>query len=241
MNLNINYLQVLPNCQRYLPIFPRQLTVEEFYRALSTLAEHCKYSDLDNQIRDRLVVGLKDQKTKEKLQLTYDLTLQKSLEIARQQEQIKAQMRDQNKASDIDEARKANKSRPRQPHQQDRATAAGRGRPRGRGERFQRDQTSGYKCDRWGKFHAEGRCPARGKICNGCKKKNHFEAVCRNRNAQEVGIEEEDAETDENEFFVDSVSNKVIEDTTDPWTTTLNVKGEKITFKILVSSELTLG
>ena len=40
-------------------------TVEEFGRSLISLITHCQYRDVEEQMRDRFVVGLK-----EKLQLT---------------------------------------------------------------------------------------------------------------------------------------------------------------------------
>ena len=42
-------------------------------------------------VADRFVVGLRDRKVKERLELTHDLILTKALEIARQNEQIKQQ------------------------------------------------------------------------------------------------------------------------------------------------------
>ena len=65
--------------------------VEEFYRSLRSLITHCQYTDAEEQERDRFVVGLRDRKVKERLELTHDLILTKALEIARQNEQIKQQ------------------------------------------------------------------------------------------------------------------------------------------------------
>ena len=49
-------------------------SVEEFIRALYTLSEFCEFPDRDTQIRDRLVIGLKDKEVCKKLQLKEDLT-----------------------------------------------------------------------------------------------------------------------------------------------------------------------
>ena len=47
-------------------------SVDTFITALYSLAEHCGYSELhDEMIRDRIVVGLRDAKLSEKLQLDY--------------------------------------------------------------------------------------------------------------------------------------------------------------------------
>ena len=55
-------------------------TVDNFITDLYNLAEYCEYGALrDEMIRDRLVVGLRDLKLSEKLQLDADLTLEKLL------------------------------------------------------------------------------------------------------------------------------------------------------------------
>ena len=39
----------------------------------------------------------------------------------------------------------------------------------------------GKSCSNCGKSHAYNQCSAKGKICNKCKRPNHFEAVCRSK------------------------------------------------------------
>ena len=57
-----------------------------------TLAEHCDYGELnDHLIRDRIVVGLRDAKISEKLQLDPALTLEKAVTLARQKEAVHEQ------------------------------------------------------------------------------------------------------------------------------------------------------
>lgn len=57
-------------------------TIEEFVRALNTLIKHCDNADPDEQVRDRLVIGLRDRQLTEKLQLQSDLTSQKAITMA---------------------------------------------------------------------------------------------------------------------------------------------------------------
>ena len=42
-----------------------------------------------------------------------------------------------------------------------------------------RFRKNGKNCKYCGKLHAQGRCPAFGKVCTNCHKRNHFAAVCR--------------------------------------------------------------
>ena len=67
-------------------------TVDSFITTLYELAEHCNYGDLrEEMIRDRLVVGIRDSKLSETLQLDGELTLEKAIAQARQRETVKQQ------------------------------------------------------------------------------------------------------------------------------------------------------
>ncbi len=54
-------------------------TAEKYISALYGLVEHCNYGALkDEIIRDRLVVGIRDRKVSQQLQLDADLTLERT-------------------------------------------------------------------------------------------------------------------------------------------------------------------
>jgi hypothetical protein len=66
--------------------------VDSFITDLYSLAEHCQYGDLhDELIRDRIVVGLHDATLSQKLQLDATLTLDKAVAAVRQSEAVKSQ------------------------------------------------------------------------------------------------------------------------------------------------------
>ena len=68
--------------------------VECFITDLHCLAEHCQFGTLKDQlIRDRIVVGLKNKRLSEKLQLDPDLTLEKAMNQAKQSEEVKKQQK----------------------------------------------------------------------------------------------------------------------------------------------------
>lgn len=66
--------------------------VEAFVRHLYELAERCDFGvTKEEQIRDRIVIGIVDSDVSQKLQLEADLTLEKAICIARQSELIQIQ------------------------------------------------------------------------------------------------------------------------------------------------------
>ena len=70
--------------------------MEEFVRELQTLALHCDYTNTSEMVRDRFVMGIHDPLVKQKLQLmAADLSLDKAVAIACQNEQVTTQMREQ--------------------------------------------------------------------------------------------------------------------------------------------------
>ena len=67
-------------------------SADEFITDLYRLSEYCEYGTLhDELIRDRIVVGIRDDKLSEKLQLDAKLTLESAIAEVRQSELVKKQ------------------------------------------------------------------------------------------------------------------------------------------------------
>lgn len=74
--------------------------VEKFIRSLHTLAEHCCYGALkDELIHDRIVIGVLDRRTSDRLHLKADLTLQDCITMVKQAEQQAAESREMQNSS----------------------------------------------------------------------------------------------------------------------------------------------
>ena len=70
-------------------------TAETYITVLYRLVENCKYGVLkDEMLRDRIVVGNRDQKLTETMQLDARLTLETGQKAARQREAVREQKRE---------------------------------------------------------------------------------------------------------------------------------------------------
>ena len=67
-------------------------SVDDFITDLHCLARYCNYGNLhEEMIRDRIMVGIRDNQLSQKMQLESALTLKKAIELARQSESVKKQ------------------------------------------------------------------------------------------------------------------------------------------------------
>ncbi|UYV69048.1 K02A2.6-like [Cordylochernes scorpioides] len=81
--------------------------VNEFITALHSLAEHCNFEMLhDELIRDRIVVGVRDRALSERMQLDTDLTLVKATLMAKQLESVKEQQSSLYQQDSVDQIKK---------------------------------------------------------------------------------------------------------------------------------------
>ena len=209
-------------------------SVDTFITALYTLAEHCKFGTLKNElIRDRIVVGLRDARIAEKLQLDAELTLEKAINQARQSESIKKQQSVVRPKSDIndndskvDVVRKKNfvkhKSVP------------------GKAQNINNRPNTRSKCTRCGAIpeHSRKNCPAAQSVCRGCGIKGHWQKCCLSKkHLHEV---EEDASTayEQDKYAYLGTIDEV--QSSSPWYISLKIKHMDIQFKIDTGADLTV-
>ena len=175
-------------------------TIDEFVADLYALSleEDCGYGALREEvIRDRIIVGVRDQDLSDRLQLKGDdLSLQDTVKIARQSEAVTNQ-------------RKLLRCKPSEIEAVDRSK--GKKVPQARaGPREQNPHTeSRNKCGRCGRTpsHPWSRCPAKEVKCHKCRRIGHFKVACRSGRVLEVdeyGLG--DSESEIEDAFLGSVS-----------------------------------
>ena len=173
-------------------------TVDSFVTDLHCMAEHCQFGDINDElIRDRLVVGLRDTRLAERLQLDQELTLEKAVNQARPSEAVKKQqvlLGDDQSSHGVKETVDAvykfkfyrKKGQQKSKHQGHTATP-------------------NATCQRCGKSpsHARNSCLAKDAVCPKCTKKGHFAKVCKSKVV--AAVEQQGEDSDSSEVFLGAV------------------------------------
>lgn len=137
-----------------------QLPDERFDRYLSRLRElisTCKYKTLEAEmLRDRIVIGIQDSETQQRLLREKDLTLEKAITICRSSETATHQAQRMEHAQVVNFVNKQ-----------------------------KRDTNYITDCKYCGRNHKKGQCEAYGETCRKCKRKNHLARVCMSTKAND--------------------------------------------------------
>ncbi|XP_050516499.1 uncharacterized protein LOC126891367 [Diabrotica virgifera virgifera] len=150
-------------------------SIDLFITSLHTLAEYCNYGHLKEElIRDRIVVGMLDTKTSEKLQLKETLTLQQCILEAKQAELQAVQNKDLLGVQRHIGRVQLNQS----------------GASISKVSDSQGSSGTVKKCGFCGlQFHSREQCPANKSTCKRCMKKGHWASVCKTNKVKSVKID----------------------------------------------------
>ena len=178
-------------------------TVDEFCSALKTLAKNCDLGDKDESwITSMLVLGLKDQSSKERL-MEREQNLEKTVTAARIAEISKQHMKSL-KDEDSNVERVDSVGDPARKHQ------------------------GGLACRNCGILHGKGFCPAAGQQCHKCKKLNHFARMCRTSGGQKKQVNTvDDYDSDTESMFIGAVNSGAQD-----WMETVDFGSVKEVFKL---------
>ena len=153
--------------------------VEQFIRALYELADNCDFSDRSAQIRDRLVVGILDERLSKEMEMMDEETLteQTAVSMSRQEECVDKQ------SSELRAA-----SRTENVHSVQGNSYAKRGNAKTPWKSSTK-LTPRHPCRRCGnRSHPVQQCPAKEAECFKCKNKGHFAKMCEAKMTNEVKV-----------------------------------------------------
>ena len=146
-------------------------TFNQYYTRSRHLAQDCNYGSLEDELlRDRLVCGISDDKTRAKLLQADSLTLQKCLDICRVSESSTAQVKTLNQAPNTSNAN-VDIVKPKKKFSNHRV------------------QMLSSPCSNCATKHEAKRtsCPAYNKQCHSCNKLHHFAKCCKSKGKQHTG------------------------------------------------------
>ena len=136
-------------------------TIDQYVTDLKTKAQTCEFKELkDSLIRDRIVCGIRCDKTRSRLLREPDLMLQKAVNICRASETTLSQMKSFTNDQTVD-------------------------LPAIHTIRLQDKKVQKLYCDRCGNWHTKQQvCLALGAENQKCGRKNHFAKVCHTKTSQ---------------------------------------------------------
>ena len=157
-------------------------SIDEYMSVLRNMAKTCGFCDCMREllIMDRLLLGILDDKTREELLSTHDLTLMKAIEICRAREAATLHM----KALKSEEINKVKETPKQKKHVKHRDPT--KSKPR----QTEDPRAVTKKCHFCTQVHVMRKesCPAWGKVCTSRGGKNHFSASrkCKHRSVHGV-------------------------------------------------------
>lgn len=176
-------------------------------------------------IRDRLVVGIRNNSLSEQLQMDADLMLEKAKKAIRQKEAVHGQqsvLNNDTTVSPIDAIKSGSSLGQSQP------TAKQFKPPR----RHRQPQQNTKHCTRCGKsLHSRDKCPAQESLCRKCHRKGHYSNQCMSKTVAPLT-----AQTNpENTAYLDAMG----ESQQDTWSVQIHIGLQEATFIIDTSAKVT--
>ncbi|GAB1598786.1 hypothetical protein Ahia01_000155800 [Argonauta hians] len=181
-------------------------TFESFQSSVRSLVKSCNYCPncVDSIIRDRLVLGISDQTTQQSLLRERNLTLQQCIDICKAAENVSIQTKILRPEMVNSVRIKSKNMTPKKYKSFDQSRPSNA------------PDSSECGCKFCGSQHRMNRddCPAWGKTCNKCKRRNHFANKCPNKKKHDAhrvrNVNETEGSEDERINSVNNGSEKPV-------------------------------
>ena len=152
--------------------------IAAYLTELRTIAKNGQHEEITPEeiLRDRIVLGIRDDKMRERLLRYNDLTLQKAVDLIKAAEQTEHQVKLMGASANVN-VLKQGRSKSNRSSMQSRAAN-------------NKQQSSRGTCGRCGTSHAKKKCPAFGQKCHRCGNMNHYQSLCRSKTVASVHIDD---------------------------------------------------
>lgn len=239
---------------------------DNFLIEIRRLVRTCDYGNMESEmLRDRIVQGVNEQRLQRELlattNLTYDLavtkcrsheatneqtsSMSKSVAVSQVEEKEYAKKNTQYRKSNNNKKQhtgtdKRNERRGQQQYKQTHNTQnRSNGNSSSNANAKDKSEKMISNCKYCGLSHKVRECPAYGKNCNSCLRKNHFSTVCRSKNVSAIDFDS----SDNDEYFISSIERVyAFEDDDDevsyPWIEKIWIDGKLVAFKIDTGAQI---
>ena len=166
--------------------------MDEYIRELQNKITYCDYGPVEKSILcDRLICGVKNNRLRDKLLQTANISLTECMEMCRLSEHRAAQLNNNGQIPGEEHVDLIG-SRPTNAWGAAPAAAAGAARPATWDRRPANKSWAANRnqCNKCGYTHQRGACPAYGKQCTNCKRTGHFYKMCTRRRNNMAPINE---------------------------------------------------
>ena len=176
-------------------------SVDQYMTRLRQLVSSCEYGGLEEEmLRDRLILGTKDNTVRARMFREADLTLNRAVNMCRIAEISEQQLQQiGNKMEDVHFTRKKNYATKKAQQSSGTDYAVKRN-----ADKAKKTNKNYGKCKYCGRDHEfdKRKCPAYGKSCKICGKNNHFASVCKQQKTLHR-IDRESSSSSESIFHTD--------------------------------------
>ena len=202
-------------------------TIDQYVTVLRKLCETCEFSTLKSSlITDRIVLGISDTNTRERLLRISDLAVEKAVDVVRSTEATEIEprhMANDSAVHGIGAAKKKTQFRKTSSANEDRSSTS-----------------KIFDCRNCDTSHGVRECPAYGKACHNCKKQHHFQSTCWSQKKVHGLMAEEEEENDcESPLFAGAVTTEV-QIQNDECYVTLPVQGHLMRLKVDIGSQVNI-
>ena len=175
-------------------------TIDAYVTALRTLTKTCNFCDCMRYsiIRDRIVLGIRDNRTRKRLLQERKLTLPKCIDLCKSSEATNSQLKTISGAQSED-VHSVKDKHPPSKRRDDKSK---------KGREWKPETKLRKTCKFCGKVHPfeKGKCPAWGAKCTKCGGRNHFEAKCTATTRKVHSLREESSDDSDVEYITSIVS-----------------------------------